>query len=201
MLSMRHPAAVFISVSFLASILVAVGCESTARFNVVAPTTARGEVPRNAGAIVSRDKIDYEVFQAEDKVIVRFVNRTGQPLRLTEQSVILDAGGRAFAVDPQDLPPDQSGRLVLPPASAAQQARPSAIVTKVEIGGVDEGGLIGTRRDIQNNDAAGGSTGATAAPPPGFRWTPGTLARVRLIYRVGESPDDLTHEWTIRRTR
>jgi hypothetical protein len=202
---MRYPAAGFIwasfSASFLAIGLFATGCESAARYEVAGGGTGRAEIPRNAGAIVTRDKIDYEIFQADEKVIVRFVNRTGQPLKLTEQSFTQDAGGRSFAVEPQELAADESGRVILPPTSAVERVRPAAIPAEVEVGGVDEGGIIGTRRDLQNNDAAGGSISAAAAPPPGFRWPPNARVRLRLVYRVGDSAEDLTHEWSLRRTR
>lgn len=198
---MRYPAAGFTSGSFVTILLLAAGCESTARYDVVAPAASRGEVPRNAGAVVNRDKIDYEIFQAEDKLIVRFVNRTGQLLKVAEQSVMLDAVGRSFAVETQEIAPDQSGRAVLPPAFAAERRRSVSIATEVEIGGVDEGGMIGSRRDIQNNIDDGGSAGSAAAPPAGFRWPAGSLARLRLVYHVGDSVEGLTHEWAIRRVR
>jgi hypothetical protein len=198
---MRYPGTAFICVSFITILLTNAGCASGRRYEVVAPGTARGAVLPNAGTIVTRDKIDYEVFQAEDKVIVRFVNRTGQPIKLTEQSASFDAAGRSFAVGPEELAPDQSGRIVLPATLAVEHTRTPTVATEVRIGGVDEGGIIGTRRDVENNDAEGGSIGSTAAPPPGFRWPPNALARVRFVYHVGESVEDVTHEWAIRRTK
>lgn len=205
---MQHPRVRFTCISSgvsaltVALALVALGgCNNDVGYSVVAPATARGEVPRNAGAIVTRDKIDYEVVQDQDKVIVRFVNRTGQPLRLTEQSVMFDSSGRTFAVDSQDIPPDQAGRVLLPPAFAVDQAHAAPVATEVRVGGVDEGGLIGTRRDIEINEGSGGSPGARAAPPPGFRWPVNGQARLRLVYRVGDAGDELTHNWTLRRSR
>ena len=205
MVTMPHRCPAFICSSSLAAGLALValspGCNSAARYDVVAPASARGEVAQNAGPILSRDNIDYEVFQAQEKVIVRFVNRTGQPMRLTEQSVILDTAGRSYAVEPQEVPQDQAGRIVLPPATAVDTARPAPIATEVHVGGVDEGGLIGTRRDVESNRAGGGPRGATAAPEPGFRWPVNGQARLRLAYRVGEATEDLMHDWTIRRSR
>ena len=184
--------------SFVAIGLFTAGCESAARYEVAGGGTARAEVLRNAGAIVTRDKIDYEIFQADNNVVVRFVNRTGQPLKLTEPSFTQDAGGRSFAIEPQEVALDESGRAVLPPTSAVERARPVAIPAEVE---VDEGGIIGTRRDVQNNDAAGGSISGAAAPPPGFRWPTNARVRLRLVYRVGDSADDLIHEWSFRRMK
>jgi hypothetical protein len=101
----------------------------------------------------------------------------------------------------QEVPPDQAGRLVLPPTSGVDRTEHAPAPVEVRVGGVDEGGLIGTRRDIELNDAAGGGSGATASPEPGFRWPVNGQTRLRLVYRVGESTDELTHEWTIRRSQ
>lgn len=200
---MRYHSAAFICSSSLLLIAAALvggtGCNSSSRYDVVAPGSARGPIPRNAGTIVTRDKIDYEVFQADDKIIVRFVNRTGQPLKLTEQSVAIDAGGRSFAIEPQEVAADQSGRIVVPPAYAVDRTRTTPVATEVHVGGVDEGGIIGTRRDIENNDATGGAIGAAAAPPPGFRWPPNAQARLKLTFHVGDSTQDLSHDWSFRR--
>ena len=75
------------------------------------------------------------------------------------------------------------------------------MATEVHVGGVDEGGLIGTRRDIEFNESTGSATGASAAPEPGFRWPVNAQSRLRLSYRIGEATEELTHDWTLRRTR
>jgi hypothetical protein len=196
MLSSNHLVR-FIAHSCPALFLVAasIGCETNRRYEVVAPADSRGAVAPNAGAIVSRDKLDYEVFSTQGKVIVRFINRTGAPLELGEESVTFDSTGRPFAVEPQSIAPDQSGRVVLPPSDAAEKGPRPPVLNEVEVGGVDEGGLISPRRDRQH--ASGIS--ATAAPEPGFRWRPGGVARLRLVF-VGPNNVEFTHDWTLRRT-
>lgn len=218
MMHMRQGRQLFICISFAASLASVIGCASTAHYEVVSPGQARGGITANAGRIVSRDKIDYELFRLEDKVVIRFVNRTGVPIRLNEQSVSVDSTGRAFMIDPQEVAPDEAGRVILPPSFGVDRNRPAAVATPVRIGGIDEGGLIGTRRDIESNVASGAS-GSAAAPAPGFRWRAGTQARVRLVYELMPTPQivsdtqpttppasqpasdatTITHEWAIRR--
>ena len=171
-------------------LLALVGCANATRYEIVAPPDARGPVPREVGTSFTKDRVEYEVYQVEDKVIVRFVNRTTGPLTLTDASTMTDGRGKAFAVDAQSVGPDQSGRLVVPPGpTAAEAERRRPIAGEVHVGGVDEGGLI--RRRDEN----------VARPEPTtsglFAWPAGQTARLRLRFDADGTP--LTHEWILRR--
>ena len=167
-----------------------VGCAGNAKYEIVSPIEASGPIPRDVGATFPRDRIEYEVYQVDEKVVLRFVNRTQGPLRLTEQSTMTDAKGRAFIVDAQDIAPDQSGRLVVPPGPAASTDEPRRpIATEVHVGGVDEGGIL-RRRD--ENVARPEPTRSTL-----FDWPGGQTARFHLIFDVNGTP--LIHDWILRR--
>lgn len=167
------------------------GCGNAARYEVVAPPEVRGTVPLNAGQTFARDGIDYEAFQAEDKLVVRFVNRTKGPLRLTGDSVIRDARGRSFTVESQTLGPDQSGRVLLPPglADEVQVGERRPIASEVRVGGVDEGGIIPPRDE--NVTRTGPATSDR------FQWRSGQVARLTLAFDAAGTP--ITHVWTVRR--
>lgn len=170
--------------------LTAGGC-TTLRYDVVAPPEARGEVEPNAGVPVVLDGIEYEVFQVEDKAVIRFVNRTGGPLRLTGQSTMRDSRGQSFTLDPQDVVPDQSGRIAVPPSfAAAQGQRTTPAAGDPLTGPYDNGGIIPERHT--------GVPTATAAPTPSFRWPAGQQARFRLVFDSAGKP--ISHEWVLRRS-
>ena len=186
---MTRSLAPIIGLSLGLSILA--GCGSAQRYELVAPRELRGPVPMNVGQTFARDGIEYEAFQVEDKLVVRFVNRTSGPLRLTGASVLVDARGRAFAVEAQTLAPDQSGRVLMPPG-LADEVRPGErrpIASEVRVGGVDEGGIIRPRDDN------------VARPEPAtsdrFQWRSGQVARLTLAFDAAGKA--ITHVWTVRR--
>lgn len=167
------------------------GCGNAQRYEVVSPPELRGDVPLNAGQRFTKDDVEYEAFQAEDKLVVRFVNRTKGPLRLLGESGIVDGRGRAFAVEAQQLGPDQSGRVLLPPGLAEEVLRGERrpIATEVRVGGVDDGGIIAPRDE---NDRR-----PDASESDRFRWRSGQVARLTLAFDADGKP--ITHVWTIRR--
>lgn len=164
------------------------GCGKV-RYEIVAPAAARGEVAPHAGPIVSRDDIDYEVFQLEDRVIFHFVNRRDRPIELSNQSILFDSTGHSFAIEPQTLAPDQSGRIVVPPANPISRGPSSPISAEVRIGGYDEGGMI---RDDR-------SRYGSAPMSRDFRWPSGRTARFRFVFTAGD--ETITHEWTLSREK
>lgn len=176
-----------LSVSLLVVSLLC-GCGKT-RYEIVAPPQARGEIAPNAGPIISRDKIDYEIFQLEDKVVFHIVNRHDRPIELSGQTVLLDSTGYSFAVEPQTIGPNQSGRVIVPPSNPIARDPNSPVNVEVRIGGYDEGGLI------QDDRSRYGS----ASLARDFRWPNGRTARFRFVYRIAD--ETLTHEWTLAREK
>jgi hypothetical protein len=162
------------------------GCGKV-RYEVVAPPEARGAILPHAGAVVSRDQIDYEIFQLENKVVFHLVNRHDRPIELTAQSILFDATGYRFSIEPQTIAPGASGRVIVPPNNPI--ARDQAPVNvEVRVGGYDDGGLI---RDDR-------SRYGSASLARDFRWPNGRTARFRFVYRIGD--ETLTHEWTLERS-
>jgi hypothetical protein len=175
----------FVSIA-VASLVM--GCGKT-RYEIVAPPQARGEIAPHAGPVFSRDKIDYEIFQLEDKVVFHFVNRHDIPIELSPQTVLFDSTGHSFSVESQTVAPDQSGRVIVPPSNPISRGPTSPISAEVRIGGYDEGGMI--------PDDRGRYGGASMARD--FRWPAGRTARFRFVFRVGE--ETITHEWTLSREK
>jgi hypothetical protein len=174
-----------LSVSLLVISLLC-GCGKV-RYSVVAPPQAKGEIAPHAGPVISRDKIDYEIFQLEDKVVFHFVNRYDRPIELTTQTALFDSTGYRFAIEPQTVAPEQSGRVILPPSNAIPDGPSSPVSAEIHIGGYDDGGMVRDER---------GRYGS-AAMSRDFRWPNGRTARFRFVYRIGE--ETLTHEWTLSR--
>lgn len=164
------------------------GCGKV-RYEIVAPPEARGEIAPLAGPILSRDKIDYEIFQADSKVIFHFVNRRDKPITLRGQTVLFDATGYSFAVEPQTVAPEQSGRVIVPPSNPIAREPSSPISTEIRVGGYDDGGIISDDR------SAYGSVPMTRD----FRWPVGKTARFRFVFTSGE--ETITHEWTLTREK
>lgn len=164
------------------------GCGKV-RYAIVAPPEARGEVAPLAGPIITRDKIDYEVFQAQDKVVFHFVNRHDVPVTLSTQTVLFDATGYSFAVEPQTIAPEQSGRVIVPPGNPIQRGSGSPITSEVRVGGYDDGGIIHDER----------SAYGSAPMSRDFRWPAGRTARFRFVFTIGE--ETITHEWTLTRDK
>ena len=180
------------------------GCGGT-RYDVVGPAEFRGPLAENAGVPKVRDGIEYELFSGGGQAMIVFINRTGSPLRLTSDSTVLDATGRSFLIDEQFVPVNQSGRVVLPPAIAAERSealRPPPTDINPRVGGIDEGGLI-TRAELSGR--------RDAEPTRGFRWMDGQTARARLVFEPESGATTTTtapaartrvqHEFTLRRSR
>lgn len=164
----------------------AIGCTNTT-YEVAAPEQLRGPLPLNAGKPTSIDGIEYELFAAEGQGVIFFINRTGVPLRLTEASTIKDTTGRTFPIDVQTIPPNQSGRIIVPPSTpmepiANRRAQPAAV--EPQVGGIDEPGFINTGVIRKSN---------AADDPRGFRWTDGRRVTVHLEF---EPERDATTETT-----
>ncbi len=168
------------------SISLLAGCGKV-RYAIVAPPQNRGEIVPHAGPIISRDKIDYEIFQLEDKVIFHFVNRSDVPVELSSQSVLFDATGHSFSIEPQTLAPDQSGQVIVPPSNPISRGPSSPISAEVRIGGYDDGGIVRDER----------SAYGSATLSRDFRWPGGRTARFRFVFIAGDKT--ITHEWTLSR--
>lgn len=159
------------------------------RYEIVAPASARGEIAPNAGVVMSREGIDYEVFELQGKVIFHFLNKTGESVRLTNESLMFDSTGQSFAMETMALAPDQSGRIVVPPGNPVARGPRSPISAGVRFGGYDEGGMIRDER----------SAYGSAPMARDFRWPAGTNARFRFVFAVGEK--SIAQEWTLRREK
>lgn len=164
------------------------GCGKV-RYEIVAPSQVRGEIAPHAGPVMSRDQIDYEIFQLEDKVIFHFVNRMDRPIELSTQSVLFDSTGHSFSIEPQTLAPDQSGRVIVPPSNPIPRGQGSPISAEVRIGGYDDGGMIRDER----------SEYGSAPMVRDFRWPAGRTARFRFVFRAGD--ETISHDWTLSREK
>lgn len=164
------------------------GCGKV-RYAIQSPGNFRGDILPQAGPTLTRDKIDYEIFQFEDKVIFHFINRYDAPIELTDQTVLFDATGHSFSVESQTVVPGASGRVIVPPSNAISRGPSSPVSAEVHIGGYDEGGIL--------RDERGRYGSANMARD--FRWPNGRTARFRFIFRKGE--EMIAHEWTLSRDK
>ncbi|MFT3786317.1 MAG: hypothetical protein QM770_09135 [Tepidisphaeraceae bacterium] len=177
------------SALLIVAAVLCTGCQAT-RYALVSPYVPQNEVtPDKIVVLPQKDGLDYEFTQVEDKLVLRFVNRTGKPVELLPNSLMIDSRGVGYPIAGQTLAPDSAGRVVLPPRDIALDFGEPAASEEPIVSSNDDG----------LHTIAGQSIETYHKRVKSFDWPADQTAKVRLDWSI--AGDTKSHEFTVRRSK
>lgn len=167
--------------------LSATGC-ARSRYELATPALVPIEAGGTPVSLPSRDGVNYELRQVDNKLVLRFVNTSAAAIELSATSELLDSTGASYPVEPQKLGSMVSGRVILPPR-VEQSSRWSPAPS--EAGSPTDDGVFSVGRVPL--------TAYQREPVRTFDWPVDASATVRLRWTIEGKP--IEHEFVVRRVR
>lgn len=195
----------------LLTALFLTGC-ARYEYDIVEPADLARHIGRGAEnqVVLQRDPLEYRFQSYEDRLVMRIINTTDQPVELLgDRSYAVDPHGESHPLTSQSIAPNSFIKLILPPMRTLYRAQPYigfGITASrypyypypyyspydpfyYDAYSYDDPWLYDTPVYLA----------ADGGDPTFWTWAGQTNARLRLVYRHGDNT--FHHEWLFRRRK